>query len=142
MRFVGWFQIVIAAAVAGLWTVLLATGQAPEVQAGQVDIWFHVAAELTMAAVLLAGGIALLRAAPGGSLLSAFALGWLAYSAINSPGYYAESGDWAVVAMFAVIAVAAVAAFVRLAKRGAAVTVQTSDTEPAEAIGAASEGPS
>ena len=141
MRFVGWFQIVIGAAVAGLWTLLLATGQVPEVQAGQVDIWFHVAAELTMAAALLAGGIAVLRATPRGPLLSAFALGWLAYSAVNSPGYYAESGEWAVVAMFAVIVAAAAAAFARLAKRAAAVTAPTSDTEPAEVVGADSEGP-
>lgn len=140
MRLVGWLQIVIGAAVAGLWTVLLAAGQVPEVQAGQVDIWFHVAGEMAMAAALLAGGVALLRATRGGPLLSAFALGWLAYSAVNSSGYYAEAGEWAVVAMFAVVVAAAVAAFVRLAKR-APVPAPASDTEPAEVVGAGSGGP-
>jgi hypothetical protein len=58
MRFVAWFQIVIGVAVAGLWTVLLATGQVSEVQEGRVDIWFHIAAELVMAGLLLAAGVA------------------------------------------------------------------------------------
>ncbi len=141
MRLVGGFQIIIAAAVAGLWTVLLATGQVPEVQAGQVDIWFHIAAEMAMAAALLAGGVALLRASRHGPLLSAFALGWLTYSAVNSPGYYAESGDWAAVAMFAVVVVAAVTAFVRLTRRAADAPAPTSASDPAK-VGAEPHGPS
>jgi hypothetical protein len=76
----------------------------------RVDIWFHVVAELAMAGLLVSAGAALLRQARGAALLSAFALGWLAYSAINSPGYYAETGDWAVVGMFGVIVAAAVGA--------------------------------
>lgn len=136
MRFVGWFQIVLGTAVAGLWTVLLAAGQVPEVQAGQVDIWFHIAAEMALAAALLAGGVALLRAWRRGPLLSAFALGWLAYSAVNSPGYYAESGDWAVVAMFAVIVAAAVAAFIFLATRTATASASAPEGDQGPAVDA------
>jgi hypothetical protein len=114
MRFVAWFQIVIGVAVAGLWTVLLATGQVPEVPDGRVDIWFHIAAEMVMAAALLTGGVVLLRARRLGPLLSAFALGWLGYSAVNSPGYYAEAGEWAAVGMFAAVVAATVGALTAL----------------------------
>ena len=107
-------------AIAGLWTVLL-TGQVPEFQQGRLDIWFHIGAELVMAGLLLAAGVALLRQSSRGRMLSALALalalGWLGYSALNSPGYYAQSGDWPIVAMFALVAGAAAAAFVALCTR-------------------------
>jgi hypothetical protein len=101
-----------------LWSMLLVTGQVPEVQEGRTDIWFHLAAEVVAAALLLAGGTALLRGrgapSPSARLLAAFGSGALLYTAVNSAGYYAESGDWAMVVMFAVVATATVAAVLRL----------------------------
>ena len=117
MKLVVWFQLTMGVAITALWTVLLLTGQVPEVQQGRVDIWFHVGAELAMAGLLLAGGIAVLRQAERGRMLSALALGWLGYSALNSPGYYAQSGDWPIVGMCVLVAGAAAAAFVALCKR-------------------------
>jgi hypothetical protein len=114
MRLVAWFQVVVGLAVAGLWTVLLATGQVPEVQDGRVDIWFHLAAELTMAGLLVTAGAALLRRSERAVLLSVLALGWLGYSAVNSPGYYAEAGEWAAVGMFAAVVAATVGALTAL----------------------------
>jgi hypothetical protein len=83
--------------------MLLITGQVPEVAEGRVDIWFHIVAELAMAGLLVAAGVALLRRVPRAGLLSALALGWICYSAVNSPGYYAQTGDWAVVGMFGLV---------------------------------------
>jgi hypothetical protein len=103
MRFVGWFQIVVGVAVAVLWAGLLVTGQVPEVSEGRVDIWFHIVAELAMAGLLISAGRALLRRAQRAALLSALALGTVGYSAVNSPGYYAQTGDWAVVGMFGLV---------------------------------------
>lgn len=117
MRFVAWFQIVVGTAVAGLWTVLLLARQVPEVEQDRVDIWFHIVAELVMAALLLGGGVALLHRARAGRLVAGLALGWLGYSAINSAGYYAESGDWPVVAGFALIVAVAAAAFTVLCRQ-------------------------
>jgi hypothetical protein len=118
MRMVGWFQVVVGTSMLLLWSVLLATGQVSEIQDGRTDIWFHISAEVVAAALLLAGGTALLRGrgAPSHAarLLAGFAAGALLYTAVNSAGYYAESGDWAMVAMFAVVAVGTVAAVWRL----------------------------
>jgi peptidoglycan/LPS O-acetylase OafA/YrhL len=123
MRMVAWFQIIVGMAVAALWVVLLATGQVPEVTAGRVDIWFHIAAESAMALLLLTAGVAALRRVAVARLLSSLALGLLLYSAVSSPGYYAERGDWLVVAAFAVVVAAAaacVAAVVRAVPPGPA----------------------
>jgi hypothetical protein len=111
---VAWFQLLVGAGIAGLWPVLLLTGQVPEVTAGQIDIWFHIAAELGAACLLLAAGVALLRRSARARMLSALALGALAYTVVNSAGYYAQTDDWAPVVVFGVLLLATVAAFVRL----------------------------
>lgn len=116
MRLVAWFQIVVGIAVAGLWAALLASGQVPEVQAGRVEIWFHLTAELTMAGLLVTAGAAVLRRTPRAGVLSVLALGWLGYSAVNSPGYYAEAGDWAAVGMFGFVVAATAGALTVLSR--------------------------
>jgi hypothetical protein len=114
MRLVAGFLLVLGIGIAGLWVALLAAGQVPEVAEGRVDIWFHVAAELLTAGLLVAAGVALLRHRARAHLLAAVALGALVYTAINSPGYYAQRGDVAMVAMFAGVLVAAGAALLGL----------------------------
>jgi hypothetical protein len=116
VRFVAWFQVVVGVAVVVLWVGLLTTGQVPEVTEGRVDIWFHIVAELVMAGLLISAGAALLRRAQHAALLSALALGWLAYSAVNSPGYYAQTGEWAAVGMFGLVLAATAGAFAVLWK--------------------------
>jgi hypothetical protein len=103
MRLVAGFLLVVGVGIAGLWIVLLAAGQVPEVAEGRVDIWFHIAAELLTAGLLVAAGVALLRRSARARLLAAVSLGALVYTAINSPGYYAQSGDVAMVGMFALV---------------------------------------
>lgn len=115
MTFVAWFAIATGVAIAGLWTMLLATRQVPELVAGRRDIRFHLGAELLTAALLVGAGVALLVA--GGAtarLLAGVASGALLYTTINSPGHYADVGQWQVVAMFAVLAGATVAAILVL----------------------------
>lgn len=105
MKPIAWFLLVVGVSIAGLWTVLLATGQVPEVDEGRADIWFHLVAELATAGVLVAAGVALLREHRAGRMLAGIAVGALLYTTVNSPGYYAESGDVAMVVMFAVLTV-------------------------------------
>lgn len=114
MVLVAWIQVVLGVSIAGLWAALLVTGQVPEVEAGQTDIWFHIAAELATAAMLLLGGVSILRRYGRARPMAALALGMVAYSAIASAGYYAESGDWAFVVMFGVALGLAGFAFVRV----------------------------
>jgi hypothetical protein len=92
---VGWFQVVVGAGILLLWPVLIVAGEVPELEAGQRDIWFHIAAEVVTGALLVVGGTSLLRGgATGARVVSAVALGALLYTGINSAGYYAELGQW------------------------------------------------
>jgi hypothetical protein len=113
VRLLGWFQLLSGAAMIGLWTLLLATGQVPELETGQRDILFHLLAELLAATALLVAGAAVLRRHERGPTLSAFALGALLYTSVNSAGYYADSGDWAAVGMFGILALCALSLFLR-----------------------------
>jgi peptidoglycan/LPS O-acetylase OafA/YrhL len=110
VSFIGWFQVVVGAGILLIWPVLVAAGEVPEIAAGQRDIWFHMTAEAVVGASLLAGGSMLLRRRSiGARIVSAFALGALLYTGINSAGHYADLGEWIPVALL--LAVAAVAAW-------------------------------
>ncbi len=113
---IGWFQIVVGAGILLLWPVLILAGEVPELEAGQRDILFHIAAEAVTGVLLVVGGVLLLRGGAGGArMVSAFALGALLYTGINSAGYYAELGEWLpAVLLVGVAVVAAVAVAVLL----------------------------
>lgn len=113
MTAVAWFQIAAGTAMLGLWAMLLATRQVPELTEGRVEIRYHLAAEALTALALVIAGIAVLAA--GGTAatrLSALALGALLYTTVNSAGYYAQRREWAVVGLFGALTVAAGAAAV------------------------------
>lgn len=122
-RLAAWFQIAVGIAIIGWWTVAAATGGIVEFDEGRIDIVFHIAAELVMAALLIVAGVALHRSGRTRTttLVSGLALGTLLYSTINSPGYFAERGEWWAIGMFA--AIAAVAA-------GASIGLMEPDTSP------------
>lgn len=106
----GGFLLVVGVSIAALWMALLTTGRVPEIEQGRVDIWFHLAAELLTAAVLVVAGVMVLRRWAGASLVAGLALGALGYTAVNSAGYYAETGDWPTVGFFGAVVTATVLA--------------------------------
>lgn len=118
-----WFQIVVGVCVFGWWITAAMTDGIVEVNEGRSDILFHVAAELLMAGLLVAAGLSILRRGrtPQTTMLSGLALGSLLYSSVNSPGYFAQRGEWPAVAMFAVLLVAGAGAVVSLTSVGARV---------------------
>lgn len=118
MRFVCWFFIVVAVLMVGQWSFFLAAGAVPELRTEPVRIGFHLAAEFATAACLLAGGIGLLRGKAWGRPVGLFAAGMLAYTCMVSPGYFAQSGQWLLVGMFAVLLVLNGFAAVRLVRAG------------------------
>jgi hypothetical protein len=118
VKLIAWFQLVMGAGLLGIWPVLLLAGEVPEVAAGQRDIWFHIAAEAIAGVLLLAAGWVLLRRDDAGArLLSAFALGALLYTGVNSAGYYAELGEWLTMVMLAGFGGLAAGSFVVLWRR-------------------------
>lgn len=114
MRFAAWSSSVIGVMMLAQWTFFLAAGQVPELRTEPFRIAFHLAAEGVTALLLIAAGIMLFRGICGGARLALVANGALIYTAIVSPGYFAQQGQWALVAMFAVILALAVASIVRV----------------------------
>ena len=92
----------------GMWSVLLATGQVPELQTASIEIGLHLAAEGLTAVALLVAGIGLLRGRRWATPTFAFALGMVLYTVVNSAGYYGQRGEWPMVGFFAILGVVTV----------------------------------
>ena len=81
------------------------TGSVPELQTAPVIISFHLAIEFMTAIALVVTGFLLQVSKRERYVLSAFAQGMLGYTVVNSPDYFAQSGEYALVVMFAVLLV-------------------------------------
>ena len=99
------YAIAVGLLMGGMWSVLLATGQVPELQTAPIEIGLHLAAEGLTAAALLVAGVGLLRTRRWATSMFALALGMLLYTVVNSAGYYGQLGEWAMVGFFAVLGV-------------------------------------
>ncbi|GMQ78465.1 MAG: hypothetical protein BMS9Abin02_0978 [Anaerolineae bacterium] len=103
MIYPGIFAIVVGLSMFGQWAVSLIRKQVPEFETEPYRIWFHLAGESSTAALLIAAGIGLLAGQTWGTNTYLIALGMLAYTVIVSPGYFAQKGQWSMVALFGLI---------------------------------------
>lgn len=103
MKFSAWYGISVGGAIILQWIFFITTGAVPQFQTTPWAIGFHIAAEILLAITLLVSGIATLRSKSWGTKTLLVALGMAIYSEINSPGYFAQLGQWALVAIFAVL---------------------------------------
>ena len=78
------------------WIFSILSGSVPEFQTEPWRIGFHLAAEFATAALLILGGITVLRSLTWGRPVLLIGLGMLIYSEIVSPGYFAQlaNGRW------------------------------------------------
>ena len=98
---VGWTLLIVGVLMAAQWLFFLATGSVAELQSAPRAIAFHLAAESVTAVLLVVAGVGLVRGGGGvGESVGLIASGALLYTVINSAGYFAERGEWAMVAMF------------------------------------------
>jgi len=94
------YSLVVGIMMVAMWSVFAVTDQIPEIDERQKEIAFHLAAEFATAFALIAGGVGLVLRRKWGFPINTAALGMLAYTVIVSPGYYAQTGDYAFVGMF------------------------------------------
>lgn len=116
MKFAAWSSLVIGALMLVQWSFFLVAGRVPEVRTEPVALGFHLAAEAATAVALIVAGILLLGSRALGITVGLVANGMLIYTAIVSPGYFAQLGQWPLVAMFAVVLALAIASIVQLQK--------------------------
>ena len=117
MKFSAWYGISVGLLIILQWVFFIATDSVPEFQTTPWTIGFHMMAELLLALALLMSGITTLRVKPWGEKALLVALGMAIYSEINSPGYFAQLGQWALVVMFALLLFGAVVAVIMILKK-------------------------
>lgn len=110
MTFSAIFAILVGAAMIGQWTASYVTKQIPELQSEPFRIWFHIAGEMVTAVSLIVGGIGLLTVQSWAPALFLISMGLLLYTAIVSPGYFAQKGQWIWVLIFGVLVALAIIA--------------------------------
>lgn len=120
MKFAAWYSIAVGILMLGQWAFFLASGQVPELQTEPTRITFHLLAEVVTAVALIVSGVALLRRTAWARKTAFAALGMLTYTVLQSPGYFAQLGQWALVAMFAVLLFLALVSYVLLGRAGEA----------------------
>jgi hypothetical protein len=103
MRSVVLSSMIIGISMILQWVFFLMTGNVPELQTEPLSILFHLTIEGITAFSLIGSAILLHKRRPKASYLAVFAQGMLAYTVVNSAGYFAQSGDWSFVVFFAVL---------------------------------------
>lgn len=84
----------------GQWGFFLVAGLVPELQTAPIEISFHLVAEFITALGLCISGVAILQRKPWATHLYLLCAGMLVYTLLNSPGYFAQRGEWPLVVMF------------------------------------------
>jgi hypothetical protein len=108
MAFASIFAIIVGLGMIIQWTMSYISKQIPELETEPIRIWFHIAAEMVTALMLILGGIGQLTMRPWASTLYPISIGMLIYTAIVSPGYFAQRGKWIWVLIFAVLILLAI----------------------------------
>jgi hypothetical protein len=116
MKFSAWYGILVGFGMIAQWTFFIASGSVPEFQTEPWRIALHLAGEMTAALMLIVSGIGTLKAAAWSKNVLLVGLGMVIYSEIVSPGYFAQLGQWALVAMFAVLLFGAMFGVMKLLK--------------------------
>jgi hypothetical protein len=99
------FSIIVGVGMIVQWALSYFSKQIPELETERIRILFHIAAEMITAIMLISGGVGLLGHTEWGVPVYLLAIGMLLYTAIVSPGYFAQKGQWAWLGMFGVLIV-------------------------------------
>lgn len=114
MKFPAIFGFFVGFLMIAQWAFFFFSGQVPEIQTEPISLAFHLAAEISTALGLIIFSYGLVKKrfwAIKGYLVFT---GMLLYSVIVSPGYFAQSGQWRLVTMFAGLLILAIVSILRI----------------------------
>ncbi len=103
MLFAAFFSILVGIGMIVQWMMSYVSKQIPELETEPIRIWFHITAEMVTAIALIVGGIGLFIQTGWATNIFLIAIGMLLYTAIVSPGYFAQKGQYAWLGMFSTI---------------------------------------
>lgn len=110
------FAFAVGVGILVWWLTVFVTGQVPEMAGAPVELAFHVTAELLTSVLLIRAGVGMLARSRWARDEYLVGLGMLLYTVIGSPGYFAQTGQWPLVGIFAAVGVGTVAALVGSAR--------------------------
>jgi len=102
MKFVKYSSAIIGMLMIVQWIFFIVTGNVPEFETSPVSISFHISIEIITAILLIYASLICKKRVIRETLLL-YGQGMLGYTVINSAGYFAQSGQWVFLGMFAVL---------------------------------------
>lgn len=96
-------SLIIGILMIGQWVFFIASGNVPELKTTPISIIFHIVIELITALLLIFSAIALHKPEKWKIYLAVYSQGMLGYTVVNSSGYFAQSGEWIFIVMFALL---------------------------------------
>ena len=118
MTFASIYVILVGVAIIGYWIIFSIRKQTPSPQMGtvtdrgQIEMRFHVIAELLAAVVLIIAGTSLLMKVSWGQEVFLIAIGMLFYTSVNSAGYFAQIRQQSMIIIFAIVFILSVVSLV------------------------------
>ncbi|MGA1873642.1 MAG: hypothetical protein ACMUHY_08205 [Thermoplasmatota archaeon] len=103
------YSLVIGISMLGLWIMLISTSSVEEFDTRPVEIVLHITAEAMTGVLLILSGFAMWKGFSLRHNMFFLSIGMLLYTSIVSPGYYADRGEWPIVAAFAVLILSGIA---------------------------------
>lgn len=107
-RGAGRFAMIVGFIIILWWAWLLVTDDVPDLYTRPVAMWFHIAGEVTTAAILIIAGYGMLAATTWARKLYLVATGMLLLVVIHAVAWYGSHGDFPMVVLFCILAVLAV----------------------------------
>jgi len=103
MEYSALFAIVVGLIMLAQWAFFYFSGGIPELKNEPVRIGFHLLAEVVTSLSLIVSGFALLIGFDWAVRIYHVSVGMLFYTAIVSPGYFAQKGDWKWLGLFSLL---------------------------------------
>lgn len=96
-------SLIIGSLMIGQWVFFIISGNVPELDSAPLEIAFHLSAEAITALLLISTFFILKKPTPQTKFVATFSQGLLAYTVINSSGYFAQSGNWFFLIIFGLL---------------------------------------
>lgn len=93
------YSILTGVSMFAVWGLYFSTGKVMGVTPETMGLSFHIVAEFATGAVMITGGIGLLKSLRWGRSIYFTGIGMMVYALVNSPGYYIGKG-WFIMAVF------------------------------------------
>jgi hypothetical protein len=116
MKFSKIYSGLIGVSIIVQWTIAYFSGQIIELETEPIRIGFHIAGELITAALLMISAWGLHNQTAWGRKLALISTGMLFYTALVSPGYFAQQGNWIWLGFFGIILLGGVVSVCLLAQ--------------------------